>query len=170
MDTSRVPATLRERLGTEATAGLVDLFNDARAEWRVDVISAAADRYERRLLEETSKLRVEMVQGFASLRQQIAGCCTRQELREESAALRADIATVRGEVAVLRGEIGDVRREIADLRAQIGDVRGEISGLRQEIASGRFELLKWAFVFWVGQFIALAGLMAVVIQQLRSGG
>ncbi len=156
MDTSRVPASLRERLGTEATAGLVDLFNDARAEWRVDVISAATDRYERRLVEETSKLRVEMTHGFASLRQQIAGCCTRQEQREESAALRGDIGSVRGEIAVLCGEIAAVR--------------GEINGLRQEITNSRFELLKWAFIFWVGQFFALAGLMAVVVQQLRSGG
>jgi hypothetical protein len=32
------------------------------------------------------------------------------------------------------------------------------------------ELLKWAFLFWIGQVFAVAGLMAVVIRSLRPGG
>ena len=35
------------------------------------------------------------------------------------------------------------------------------AALRQEMADQRFELLKWAFLFWVGQFFAVAGLVAV---------
>ena len=35
-------------------------------------LTQATDRFERRLVEETSKLRVEMHQGFAGLRQEMA--------------------------------------------------------------------------------------------------
>jgi len=36
MDSTRVSAALRERLGDAATAGLLQLFNDARREWMAD--------------------------------------------------------------------------------------------------------------------------------------
>jgi hypothetical protein len=41
--------------------------------------------------------------------------------------------------------------------------------LRQEMADLRFELLKWTFLFWVGQLFAVAGLVAVLIRLLRPG-
>jgi hypothetical protein len=126
---SRLPAALQDRLGQEATAGLVELLTDARKEWTAEVIGTAVDRFERRLTEETSKLRIEM------------------------AALRSD----------LRQEMGALR---SDLRQEMGGLR---SDLRQEMADQRFEILKWAFLFWVGQFFAVAGLAAVLIRFLRPG-
>ena len=32
------------------------------------------------------------------------------------------------------------------------------AAVRQEMAQQRVELLKWAFVFWMGQFVAMVGL------------
>lgn len=92
-------------------------------------MSLVGDRFERRLMEENSKLRIEMAQGFAALRQEMA----------------AGFAALRQEIAA------------------------NTSALRQEMAEQRFEILKWAFLFWVGQFFAVAGLMAVLIRFLRSG-
>ena len=86
----------------------IELLTDARKEWTAEVTGMAGDRFERRLTEEISKLRVEMTQGFAAL--------------------------------------------------------------RQDLADRQFELLKWAFLFWVGQFFAVAGLVAVVIRFLRPNG
>jgi hypothetical protein len=54
----------------------------------------------------------------------------------------------------------------SDLRQEMGGLR---SDLRQEMADQRFEILKWAFLFWVGQFFAVAGLAAVLIRFLRPG-
>lgn len=119
MDANRVPSSLRERLGGEATAGLVELLNDARTEWTAEVIGIVEGRFERRLVEETSKLRVEMAQGFAAVR---------QEMTQGFAAVR------------------------------------------QEMAQHRVELLKWAFLFWVGQFFAMASLVAVLVRFLRLPG
>ena len=94
------------------------------------MITVVSDRFERRLVEETSKLRVEMAHGFAAIRQE------------------------------MRVEFGAVRREMAQQGAD----------LRQAMATDRFELLKWAFIFWMGQFFASASLMLVLIRFLKPGG
>jgi hypothetical protein len=87
------------------------------------VTGIVGDRFERRLVEETSKLRVEMAQGFAAVRQEMA----------------QGLAAVRQEMT-------------------------------QGFAQQRVELLKWAFLFWIGQFFAVASLVAVVVRYLHPGG
>jgi hypothetical protein len=116
MHTNRVPPGLRERLGDEAAAGLVQLFNERETKWTADVIGIVTDRFERRLTEETSALRVDMAREFAALRQEMA----------------------QGFAAV-----------------------------RQDMAHGQVELLKWAFLFWVGQLFAVASVMALVLRFVR---
>ena len=125
MARNRMSAALQERLGPEAAAGLVEFFTDARQEETAEVIGIVSDRFERRLVEETSKLRLEIM------------------------AVRQEMTT----------GFNDVRQEMT----------GGFAGLRQEMADLRFELLKWAFVFWVGQFFAVAGLIAVLVRFLRPG-
>ena len=106
MQAERVRPALRERLGHQGTADLVDFVEYCRKEWQADVIGIAGERFERRLAEETSKLRVEMAQGFAA-----------------------------------------VRGDLADQRSAI---------------------LKWMFLFWVGQFFATASVIAVVVRFIRT--
>jgi hypothetical protein len=108
-----VRPALRERLGDTAAVDLINLFDRSRKEWRDDVLSVVSDRFERRLVEETSKLRIDMVDGFAAMRQDLAA-------------------------------------------------------LRQDIAGQRFDILKWVFLFWVGQFFAIASLMMVMVRYLRA--
>jgi len=59
-----VPMSLRHRLGETATEGIVDMFA-AHQQFQTD-------RFERRLSEEIGGLRLEMHQGFAAIRQEIA--------------------------------------------------------------------------------------------------
>jgi hypothetical protein len=40
------------------------------------------------------------------------------------------------------------------------------SVLRQEIANTRFELLKWSFLFWVGQVVTVGGMMAFALRSI----
>ena len=40
----------------------------------------------------------------------------------------------------------------------------ETGKLRHEIATSRVELLKWSFLFWVGQLAAIAGFLAFVLR------
>ena len=67
-----VPSALSARLGPEASRSLVDLLDAEQRDWKEQVLSAAVDRFERRLIEEASKLRVEMSDFGSNLRQEIA--------------------------------------------------------------------------------------------------
>jgi hypothetical protein len=127
VDVQNVPPPLRARLGPDATAGLVDLLDLSQRETRDAVMAACTERFERRLVEEVSKIRVDMAHLGAAL-------------REEMATMRADL-----------------RQEIAAMGA----------GLRQEMAAGRVELFRWCFLFWIGQVLAIGGLMSVMLRLVR---
>jgi hypothetical protein len=193
MQPNAVPVALRERLGPEATENLLDLLERARAEWRNDVIEVCSVRFELRLVEEFSKLRVEMVQGDSALRQEMSelganlrgempqlGASLRGEMAELGASLRGEMAqlgsSVRGEMAQLgssvRGEMAELGASLQGEMAQLGSsVRGEMAqlgaSLRGEMAAGRVELLKWCFLFWVGQLVAVAGVVGLMLRTVR---
>lgn len=105
MEPNRVPVALRARLGEEAAIGLIELLQSTGRAWSEEVLNLAVERFERRLTEEISRLRVEIAQAHASLQ----------------------------------------------------------TSLRQDIAAVRVELLKWSFLFWVGQVAAMAGLLAFML-------
>jgi hypothetical protein len=172
MERQRVPEALQQRLGPEGTAGLLHLLADVRKECVTDVITVVGDRFERRLVEETSTLRLEMSQGFAALRQEMAASTAdlRQEMAAATAGLRQEMAAA---TASLRQEMAaataGLRQEMAAATAGLRhDMATGTAGLRQEMADQKFDILKWAFLFWVGQFFAVASLMAVLIRVLRS--
>ena len=148
MGAVRVPAALMERLGEPASVALVEMQEANNRACVDEVMTQVAERFERRLVEETSKLRVEMAQ-------------LRGDLRQEIAQLGSDL---RNEMAQLRG---DLRQEIAQLG---GDLRNEIAqlggNLRSEMAVHRFELLKWMFVFWVGQLVSVVGIVALLLRTM----
>ena len=78
---------------------------------------------------------------------------TRQEWTE-------DVVTM----AVDRFE-GRLTTEISSLRV---DMVRELSALRQDVtrdlSAVRVELLKWSFLFWIGQVAAMAGLLAFMLR------
>ena len=75
--------------------------------WAEHVLSIASERFERRLAEEISglemRLRKEMHEGFAAIRQEIS------DLRKE-----------------LSGDMSDLRKEMADLRTQMAELRADL--------------------------------------------
>ena len=137
MDPNAVPTALRERLGAEGTNGLVQLLETARGEWSADVVTLSVERFERRLVQELSALRVEVARGQAAIH---------EALVRECAALRVEIAGVCTELK--------------------SDMQEGFAAARREITDSRFELLKWSFLFWVGQVIAIVGLIGVMLRGL----
>jgi len=95
MRTNQVAAALRDRLGHEATLGLVDFVETADEAAEERMLNMALERFERRLAEEMGEFRVALV---------------------------------------------------------------------REIHEGRTETIKWAFVFWIGQLAAFAGLLALMFR------
>lgn len=98
MDIQHVPPALQERLGPEATGALVGAMNTAGRGWKDEVMVTAIDRFERRIVEEASKLRV------------------------------------------------DLANTESRLQARITD------------------LMKWSFVFWIGQVIAITAIMSALLR------
>lgn len=159
MEAIRVPDALADRLGEPASAALVELLDANNRACADYVMTQCAERFERRLVEETSKLRVETAQLGAMLRQQMTEL--RSDLREDLAVFRSDL---RQEIA---GGRTDLRQEIVESRS---DLRQEIarlgSDLRNEMATDRVELLKWAFLFWVGQFVGVVSFVALMLRYM----
>ena len=54
----------------------------------------------------------------------------------------------------LAAEMSGLRREL----------QTDLNGVRQEIATTRVEMLKWSFLFWIGQVAAIAGLLTVMLR------
>ncbi len=157
MEVEDVSPSLRERLGPDATVGLLALLEDSRVEWAQDVTNQAVERFERELTRQISGIRTEVRELDMSLRRGIhdGDAALREEMREKYGGLRLEM---REGDAAIRLEMRDMGVSIVREIAALG------STLRQEIADQRAELFKWSFAFWFGQFVGLGGLMAILLR------
>ncbi len=76
MDTFRVPVPLGDRLGHDATLGLLELLDYEQVKRSEHVLNVAAERFEKRLTQEVSALRVDLIrelhEGLSGVRQEVA--------------------------------------------------------------------------------------------------
>ena len=144
-----IPDVLQEQLGTKAATALVDMMNQALEEQQRIVLTLAEDRFERRFSEELSKIREELALMRAEFREQLAalGAELRQEMSSQVAELRQEMAT----------QGAELRQEMASMQSR----------LHAEIAKRHSELIRWMFIFWIGQFISIAALVITLAQLLR---
>ena len=98
-----------------------------------DVVVIVTERFERRLTEESGKLRIEMATEFGRVRTEMA----------------AGFGTLRAEFAT---ETGKLRTEMAD----------GFGRLRAEMIDRNAELLKWGLLFAVTRTAAIAGVVALL--------
>ncbi len=135
-----VPKPLRDRLGDEGADALIQLINQASQAERVDIVALVEEKFERRLAEEISKFENRLVERIArvenSLMERIA--------RVESGLMER----------ITMGESGLVER-IARVE----------SGLVERIANSEARLLRWAFIFWLTQLGALAGILFSLLKR-----
>jgi hypothetical protein len=130
-----IPKKLREKLGEEAAEELVELLNISSGNTRDSVLIFVEEKFERRLAEETAKIR--------------------EELAEESAKIRGEFSN---EFAKIRGELAN---ESAEIR---GELSHEISQLRGEMHENKVSTIRWMFLFWVGQIGVLLGFLLAFIR------
>ncbi len=83
--------------------------------------------------------------------------------RFESRLARA-AAELRGEMASLKS---DLRQEIAagDTALRVALVEG-LSGIRREMSDLRIDVLRWSFLFWLGQVAATATMLTILLRAL----
>jgi len=144
MSPARIPGALLEKIGAPASAELIELLDTQQRTLTEAVMSQCAERFERRLVEETSKLRVDLVQTQGDMRQGFA------ELRGE---MHQGFAAVRGEM----------RQGFAEVR---GEMRQGFADIGRDNATHRFELLRWSFAFWVGQLAAVATIVGLLLRTM----
>ena len=74
-------------------------------------------------------------------------------MANQQVGLREEMANQRVE---LRGEMTNLREEMADLRAEL---REEMARLRTDLARGQTEMIRWMFLFWIGQLAAILAIL-----------
>lgn len=161
MDVMAVSPALRQRLGADATVGLLALLEASRQEWSTEVTSKAVEPFEQQLAQQLGGLRAEIRDEIravdASLREEIS--LLRTEMRDGDAALRSEM---REGDAALRLELRDTGVTLVREIAAVG------ATLRKEMADQRVELFKWSFGFWFGQIVTLGGLMTLLFRTFLS--
>ncbi len=101
-----------------------------------DAETPREERFERRLIEETSKLRLEMAEQGAGLREAVDAGFT------------------------------EIRKELYDgLTGLRQEMHAGFSLMQQHAFDHRAELLKWAFVFWAGQLAGVGGLLSLMLRR-----
>jgi hypothetical protein len=171
MEMEQVPAALQERLGLEGTAGLLQLFERLQREWKVDAMTMCSERFEWRLVEEMAGVRLHIAQVEMSIRRDMTemGASIRQDMTEMGASIRQDMAEMGASIRQDMAEMGaSIRQDMAAMGAGIRqDMAAMRADLRHEMASGRVELLKWCFLFWIGQVVAIASIMGMMLRLFR---
>lgn len=114
---------------------------------RTDTLDMPSERFERRLTQEISTLRLELTQEISTVRLEMHNGLA--SVREE---MHSGLASVREE---MHSGLASVRSEM----------HSGLSSVRAEIATTRVELLKWSFAFWVGQVAVMTGLLAFMLRK-----
>ena len=161
MATLAVPPPLRDKLGDDASAALIDLLHEAQNGQRQLLLQSVEDRFLRHVAESEGRLRSEMQAGFLELQRQMGAL--RADVSKEIVDLRKEFT---GEIADVRNEIANLRKEfakeIADLRREftkeITDVRKEIGEMRKEITTQT----RWILTVMVGATVLIPVLQRVM--------
>ena len=167
-----VPPLLRDKLGDDASAALIDLLHEAQNGQRQLLLQSVEDRFLRHVAESEGRLRSEMQAGFLELQRQMG--LLRADVSKEIADVRKEFT---GEITDVRkeftGEIAGVRNEIANLRKEfakeIAEVRKEftkeITEVRKEIGEVRKEITtqtRWILTVMVGATVLIPVLQRVM--------
>jgi hypothetical protein len=91
METDNIAPALRERLGRDATDGLLQLLETTRHEWLAEVTAVTIARFERRLNEAANGLRSD-IHEMTGLMRRLDGQLQHldEARRQEMSSLRAD--------------------------------------------------------------------------------
>lgn len=106
-----------------------------------EILAMADERFERRLTEES-----------AAIRQEIAAVGAEMATRAESRSVREEVNAIRQTMAT--------RQDATDLRQEMSS---GFSRLERELANTRVDMIKWAFMFWTGQCLAILGFLFVFL-------
>ena len=109
------------------------------------------------------------LKGCVVMGRVIVAAALRQYLGEDASGALVEFIDSKGdgwkaEVMTACTERQDVRFQVLASREDL--IKG-LSDIRQEIATQRVELVRWSFLFWIGQMATTAGLIALLVHLVR---
>ena len=160
-----VPKILRAKLGDDGAEALVEFFNEAQEanSPKEEIIEIVEEKFERRLSEELGKLRVEMAEMNADLQNKMSEM--KSELHNEMAKL---FSKSHDEMIMIKSELhnemtnlfsesdGKMNKIERNLRTEMAEMK---ASLETKIAQSHADLIKWMFIFWVGQIGVMIGIL-----------
>ena len=155
-----IPKPLHDKLGENASFSLVEVLEKIEENSTAKTLERVEDRFERRLTEEISGLRIEMHEGFGKLR---------AEMHEEFGKLRVEMHE---EIGKLRAEMHDIKNhfeqrlteEISGLRVEMHE---EFGKLRAEMHGMRADIIRWMFIFWMGQMLSITAILFTLLKFMK---
>lgn len=172
MEVQDMPPALQERLGPEGTAALVELLEQARQDWTMDVTTAAVERFERRLTDAHATLREDMIARDVKLRAEMlaSDAKLREEMVASHAKLREDMLASNAKLRedMLAGN-AKLREEMqaGDAQLRLEMIHG-FASVREDMGTMKFDLLKWSFAFWIGQLVAVTTIVGVMLRVMQT--
>lgn len=133
-----IPKILQEKLTDKGADALVRILNVVEERSQSHTLEIAEERFEKRLITEAAQIRADLKSEIIS---------AKAELKDEIATVRADLR-ITGERLSKR-----IETEIANLRTE----------LKTDTANTKSELIKWMFIFWVGQFASIVGVLTAIL-------
>jgi len=125
-----VEKSLLEKLGDDGVDSLVRLINDSRDEQKRDIVEFVGERFERRLSEEIGGLELRLTEKMSNLETRLTE----------------------------KIEAGD--KELADRINNVDKRLSEkFSMLDVKISQSNANMIKWMFIFWVGQVGVILGML-----------
>ncbi len=143
-----IPTPLRDKLGGEAADALVEVLNEVTKNSHAGTLTFVEEKFERRLSEELGQVNQHLVVGEERIENRIT-------LLEERIERR------------LSEEIGRVNQRITEEIGRVNQrITEETSRLEQKISASQANLIKWMFIFWVGQIAVMSGILFAMLKLL----
>lgn len=120
--------------------------------------------------EKFTEVRTEMNEKFMEFRIEMNEKFTdfKTEINEKFAEVRTDVAVLQNDMVGVKNDITEIKNDISNIKQDIGNVRIEFGLLRADLTKQHLHLLKWSFIFWVGQATVVMGLLFTIIIKIYS--
>jgi cell division septum initiation protein DivIVA len=181
-----VPKALRDKLGNDGADAFVEVIKEIDLDARKDALALAEERFERRLTEEFGKLKLEIEKLRTEMKVEMEKMRVetktemekiRAETKTEMEKIRAETKTemekIRAETKAEMEKMGaETSKEIEKTRAEtnidMGKMRAEtkteMEKLKTEIERSKGDIIKWTFIFWIGQIGAFSAILFAMLK------
>jgi hypothetical protein len=129
------------------------MLNEQGKETENSVIETAALRFEKKLTEEISGVRVDLSECEKRMSEEISG--VRVDLAESEKRFEKRLTEE------ISGMLVDLAESEKRLNEEVSEVRVELS---DKIQKSKTDTIKWMFIFWIGQIGALLGILFAVFK------